>query len=454
MSDLIHVRPILYRLDIDDERHKKLRPYFKLSSGPYSRTSKRVDAIGRGTGDTLTVGKKAEDSMIVELWDRHEFKKENLLGKGTLDLKKFSGQKGITEEWVILYDNEGKQIGKALLEIEMPPEEQKLTNKDLFQGVMEDARNRFGGFIEDSISIFDRMLKDTSKLFEDISKEFGMDEEFPRLKGEESMKSRGTDHGKIDIEKPQTLKTQDKTKKTMPKKRSHHVARQARNRFESLIENQTSLFEKMIEDTRKMFDEFAKDMWEDEDFIFPSISREKKPEIHSEDESIRNKHKELEQTKQKSAPILTMNEKMDEEKPIKPSEPETKGTMSKIQPESVQVPWSNYEQEMKNKFNSLIEQQQKMFNSFLENSKMMLEGVKPQEKMSGTQKTGKNTEGGIFEEIRSGFDRMFNQMMEESKHMFEELMKDASPKKEDRSTMSTQNNMKGNVKGSTNVAGP
>jgi len=163
MLDTLKVKPITYKLNISDEELKKMRPFFKLSSGSYSRITKTIKHPHQGDpkfDQEVHLKKKEKGSVCVELWDRNSSRPENLIGRGEIKYTSFDNLKGNKfEEWIPLLDRNNKEVGKALVEINIIPMNQNLSIEDMFSRSLNEIENTYRRAIEDFRDTFESFGK-------------------------------------------------------------------------------------------------------------------------------------------------------------------------------------------------------------------------------------------------------------------------------------------------------
>jgi len=259
MSDFkpetLHVKPITYKLDIDDEQMKKLRPFFKVSSGSFSGITKTVRHPSKGdpkNEDEVRIKRKEKGSVLVELWDRNSSRPENLIGRAEVKYDSLSSREGLYEEWIPLLDRNHKQIGKALVEIEITPVMNELSYDDIFQRSIEDMNHSFKRAVEDmnrSFEHFNRFLPSTTfpSLMSSSPRHQAIKNEGHQDKGSSPRKEI-----KQDMSNKGTLQKSDDSQRslTTPSRRSW---------FDSTFEDMHSMFERTLEDMHNTFEQFTKD---------------------------------------------------------------------------------------------------------------------------------------------------------------------------------------------------
>ena len=205
--ETIRVKPITYKLNVGEEILKKLRPVFQVSSESYSyATTTSKDVQGQPTFDE-NVRLKREEKGHFEVTLRDSRSKE-LIGTGQMRFDSLRKEEGTHQEWISLKDILGNEIGKALVEYEIKPQNQ------LMQGEFGSAEKVMG----EMRRALDSMVTETNKMFDQFRKSYfpeltmGMESPKKGLMGEsEKMK----ETGKIEPEKQSSTQG---GKATNPKK--------------------------------------------------------------------------------------------------------------------------------------------------------------------------------------------------------------------------------------------
>jgi len=306
-TESLHVKPIHYKLDIDDEQMKKLRPFFKVSSGSYSRITKTVkhpDPKGKDPEceDEIRIRRKEKGAVVVELWDRNSSKPENLIGKGEITYSSLSSKEGQFEEWIDLFDRNNKKVGKALVEVKVTPVNLDLNPEEMFKRSIESMHKSFQRAIEDmnnSFRHFSRLLPSDLSLLPSLSSS----------PGQQAIKQDEKDNKQIQ----QQQETQ-KSMSTEEKNKSNQLSPQRRSWFDSTFEEMHNMFEKTLEDMHNTFEQFTKD------FFPPSIANlledEKKGMDVEEEKPKETTQNQDEQNRQKTNKGKTDVEIREE--PVKP----------------------------------------------------------------------------------------------------------------------------------------
>jgi len=262
-SETLNVKPITYKLDLDDEKMKKLRPFFKVSSGSFSGITKTVNHLDKNE-DEIRIRKKEQGSVLVELWDRNSSRPENLIGRGEVKYDSLSNKEGMYEEWIPLLDRNHKQIGKALVEIEVIPVQHNLSFDDMFHRSIEDMNTSFKRAIEDmnrSFDHFNRFLPSTSLPSlgsaprQQAIKSEGHQEKVTSPKKQVKSEMSPRKEIKHDIShQGSQLQTRDESQRSLmtPSRRSW---------FDSTFEDMHSMFERTLEDMHNTFEQFTKDFF-------------------------------------------------------------------------------------------------------------------------------------------------------------------------------------------------
>jgi len=346
-TETLNVKPITYKLDIDDEQLKKLRPFFKVSSGSFSGITKTVNHLDKNE-DEIRIRKKEEGSVLVELWDRNSSRPENLIGRGEVKYDSLSNREGMYEEWIPLLDRNNKQVGKALVEIDVTPVQNNLSFDDMFKRSIQDMNHSFRRAIEDmnrSFEHFNHFLPGTS---------------FPSLMSssprQQAIKSEGHQE-KVTSPKKQAIKSEGHQEKlssprkeikheTLPKKdikpetnspkkelkhdTSSHgtlstrddsqrtlMTPSRRNWFDSTFEDMHNMFERTIEDMHNTFEQFTKDFFPSG---FKDFLGEDERRMDLEDEKpVEKSNKSPVQENRRKANVSDNKDKVEiQEEPLRP----------------------------------------------------------------------------------------------------------------------------------------
>lgn len=115
-STLLRVIPKTYKLFLDKKTLKTIDPYLNVSSGSYSNMSKVVRYDGENPN--VQMKQEAKNHVFVELRDSET---GTLLGKNRIEYDSLPEQNATFEERVPLRNNEGEEIGEAILEVQVTP---------------------------------------------------------------------------------------------------------------------------------------------------------------------------------------------------------------------------------------------------------------------------------------------------------------------------------------------
>jgi len=321
MSDFkpetLHVKPITYKLDIDDERMKKLRPFFKVSSGSVSGITKTVNHLKKNE-DEIRIRKKEQGSVLVELWDRNSSRPENLIGRGEVKYDSLSKREGLYEEWIPLLDRNHKQIGKALVEIEITPVQNNLSFDDMFQRSIEDMNHSFKRAIEDmnrSFEHFNRFLPSTTfpSLMSSSPRQQAIKGE-----GQHAIKSEGHQDK---VSSPMKEIKHDKSHQGTLQTREDHdrslMTPSRRSWFDSTFEDMHSMFERTLEDMHNTFEQFTKDFFPSS---FGNFLEEGEKRMDLEDEKpVEGRKSPVQESSRKGDKVSDNKDKVEiQEEPLKP----------------------------------------------------------------------------------------------------------------------------------------
>lgn len=130
MTEGLRVKPITYNLDIGREL---MNPSFQVRSGSFSQM------LRTEFDQDVKLDRKEKGSVFIEVCDGDE-----LVGKGEITFNTLSNREGMFNEWIPLMDNSGKQVGQALVEIEISPEAGKIHTGKMYKGLMDEMRDVFG----------------------------------------------------------------------------------------------------------------------------------------------------------------------------------------------------------------------------------------------------------------------------------------------------------------------
>jgi len=307
-TETLHVKPITYKLDIDDEQMKKLRPFFKVSSGSFSGITKTIRHPTKNE-DEVRIKRKEKGSVLVELWDRNSSRPENLIGRGEVKYDSLSSKEGLYEEWIPLLDRSHKQIGKALVEIEVTPVQNELSFDDIFKSSIEDMNHSFKRAIEDmnrSFEHFHHFLPSTS--FPSLTSSHPRHEAIKSEGHQEKLSSSPKKEIKHDTSDQGTLSRREENQRSLmtPSRRSW---------FDSTFEDMNNMFEKTLEDMHNTFEQFTKD-------FFPSsfgnfLEGDRKMEL--EDQKPMEKPKSpVQESRRRENVSNKKNEVEIQEEPLKP----------------------------------------------------------------------------------------------------------------------------------------
>jgi len=282
MSDLkfetLHVKPITYKLDLDDEQMKNLRPFFKVQSGARSKITKTIKHPENKNDDEIVIRKKEKGSVTVELWDGNSARPENLIGRGEVKYDNLSSKEGKHEDWIPLYDRNNKQVGKALVEIDVESAKNMLNYDDMF-------KMSLGGMDQS----FKRALEDMNRTFDQFN------HLLPITSGtqQQAIKSEGQqqkDQGTIQMAEDS----------------------QRRNRFESTFEDMENMLEKTIEDMHNTFEQLTKDFFPS---TFGKLEGEKKMDLEYDKSK---QQKGIDQERSRKDNYAQGNKGSIQEEPVKP----------------------------------------------------------------------------------------------------------------------------------------
>jgi hypothetical protein len=312
-SETLQVKPITYKLDIDDEQMKRLRPFFKVSSGSFSGITKTVKYPAQGdpkNEDEIRIRKKEKGSVLVELWDRNSSRPENLIGRGEVKYTNLSSKEGAYEEWIPLLDRNHQQIGKALVEIEVTPVNMDLSFDDMFQRSIEGMNHSFKRAIEDMNRSFDHFNR-----FMLPSASFPSLTEAPKQqaissKDQEKVSASSNKEIKKDASSQGTLENREEERKSL-------MTPSRRNWFDSTFLDMNNMFEKTIEDMHNTFEQFTKD-------FFPSsfrgfLDEERGMDLEGEKPIEQSGKSQIQEDRNKENVSKSNKDKVDiQEEPLRP----------------------------------------------------------------------------------------------------------------------------------------
>ena len=221
--DTLHVKPITYKLNLSDEQLKHMRPFFKVRSGSFSKIIKTIKHPSQGDvtfDDEVRMRQKEVGSVHVELWDRNSSRPENLIGVGEVKYSNLAAEKGKHEEWIKLLDRNNKEVGKALVEINITKVDHNISIDDMFKRSIEEMNKSYRKAIESFQHTFDDL-------------------------GKKALTSGSEDKEKSKGEGDET-----------------QLMNYRRSLLSDTFENIHSMFERTIEDMHNTFESMARDMFE------------------------------------------------------------------------------------------------------------------------------------------------------------------------------------------------
>jgi len=243
-TETIHVNPITYKLNMDDEELKKYRPFFKVSSGSSSKITKTIKHSNKNE-EKIKLKRKEKGDVIVELWDRSSSQPENLIGRGEVKYHHLSEKEGKFEDWIPLYDRNNKEIGKALVEINIVPIHQELGYEDVFNRSIEDMHRSFNRAIEDMGSSFEHFHRTALPSTATPSLTSGMEKEKEKEKKTEMIEEKP--------KKEERVESQGVTRSGLSPSR--------RSLFDSTMFDMEDTFNKSLEDIHNTFEQFTRDFF-------------------------------------------------------------------------------------------------------------------------------------------------------------------------------------------------
>jgi len=218
-----------------------MRPFFKVSSGSYSRMTKIIKHPQNGSPnfqDEVKMKKREHGSVQVELWDRNSSRPENLIGKGEVKYSSFANHEGTYEEWIPLFDNHGKEVGKALVEINISKVDPNISIEEMYKRSIQDMDNSFKKAIENFHHTFDHFGR------------FALPSEIrPQLTtgGDEGSTTTGT----------------SSENQIKPEGENDNRLMNYRSIFDSTFDEMHNMFERTLEEMHNTFERMSREMFRD-----------------------------------------------------------------------------------------------------------------------------------------------------------------------------------------------
>jgi len=156
----IRVKPVTYKLNISDDVLKTLNPCFSVSAGSFSKMSKKSTNLGGSPNfdEDLQIQRKEKANINVELRDANSY---DLIGRGHIEYDSLSSKEGKFNEWIPLKDLLGNEVGRALVEVEISPQQASLGFDSYnfgLKGIMDEMHERM-----------DRIFGDTRRRFDEFA---------------------------------------------------------------------------------------------------------------------------------------------------------------------------------------------------------------------------------------------------------------------------------------------
>jgi Ca2+-dependent lipid-binding protein, contains C2 domain len=138
------VKPLTAKLTRNTETFGKMDPYCKVIIGQnfYQTAVHKDGGKNPGWNTTLTFKITNEDVIAVEVWDKDDLTKDDLVGTGSLSVSKVTSNKNKFSDWIPL-TYKGKSAGSVLLDIEFIPADKNKTNTIT---TIPNQQTNFGGY--------------------------------------------------------------------------------------------------------------------------------------------------------------------------------------------------------------------------------------------------------------------------------------------------------------------
>jgi len=151
VSGTLVISPLTAKLTHDTESFGRMDPYVRISMGSQFKRSSVCNDGGKTPSwtDSFQLSHSGEDLISIEVWDKDDASKDDLVGQGSVAFTTITSRGGKMNEWVTL-TYKGKHAGEILLNITFTPAQGYQQQGGVQQGYVQQGGypQQQGGFVQ------------------------------------------------------------------------------------------------------------------------------------------------------------------------------------------------------------------------------------------------------------------------------------------------------------------